>query len=77
MGTKAIVERQKRGFDTVIRIFCIVAALMWLAAMLDHFLALGWDWDPKVLWMAPLMMGFAVVLKFVGHAIFRFIGSNY
>lgn len=77
MDTKAFVERQKRGFETVIRIFAIVVSLMWFAAMLDHWLDLGWGWDEEVLWMGPAMIGFAVVLRFVGHAIFRFIGENY
>ncbi|WP_277983900.1 hypothetical protein [Sphingomonas faeni] len=56
--------------------FAILVSVMWGATLCDWAFDLGWGWDRQILWLAPPMMLFAVVLRFVSMAIFRFAGGD-
>lgn len=53
----------------------IVAALMWLATLADHFLRLGWGWDVRIIWIAPIIVTGALLTRLLGRIIFRWVGA--
>jgi uncharacterized membrane protein YeiH len=77
MSTNSFIEQQRNA----VNIICVLAigflTAMWGATLLDVALDLGWEMDTRVLWAAPLMAAFAVALRFVVFAIFRFVDANY
>lgn len=76
MDTKRFVARQRRGVNRVLAVFVILLSVMWVATFCDWAFNLRWGWDRQILWLAPPMMLFAVVLRFCCMAIFDFVGND-
>ena len=76
MSTDSFIAGQRRGANFILTAFAIVISFMWAATLCDWTFNLGWGWDREILWLAPLMLLFAVVLRFLGMAIFRFVGDD-
>lgn len=77
MTTEAFVNRQRRAVNSVLVLFVGLLAFMWCATFLDWAFGFGWGWDRQILWLAPLMVLFAALVRFCALAIFRFVASNY
>lgn len=75
--TKRFVSQQRSGTNIVVTLFILFALGFWVHALVDWAVDLGWGSDPIVLWMAPLMVAFAFVLRFFCFAIYRFVEKNY
>lgn len=65
-----------RSFEISILMVIIGATLMWLATLADHFLALGWGWDPQIIWIAPVIVAGALLTRTLGRLIFRSVGAS-
>jgi hypothetical protein len=76
MNTERFVAGQRKGVNFVLAAFVIFASVMWSATLCDWVFNLGWGWDRQILWLAPPMMLFAVVLRFFCMAIFRLVGGG-
>lgn len=50
----------------------VVVAVMWIATAADYFLSLGWGWDEQGLWIAPIILAVAILIRLAGNAIIRF-----
>ena len=77
MSMKRIVSEQRNAGNFLFRVIMAGLLLFWLWAALDWLFALGWNADPQILWVAPLMAIFGYGLRFVCMAILRFVESNY
>ena len=77
MTTHHFIRQQRNAVNVICVLVLGFLAVMWGATLLDITLNLGWDMDAQILWAAPLMAAFAVALRFVAFAIFRFVGTNY
>jgi hypothetical protein len=73
MDTERFVAGQRKGLNLFFATFAILLSAMWGATLCDWAFHLGWGWDREILWLAPPMMLFGVVLRFVCMAIFRFV----
>lgn len=51
----------------------VLTTVMWVATLCDQLFKIGWGWDRQILWLAPPMLLFAVVVRFCCTAIFRFV----
>ncbi len=73
MDQRRFVQQQRKGVNAVFVAFAVLATVMWVATLCDQVFKLGWGWDRQILWLAPPMLLFAVVVRFCCMAIFRFI----
>lgn len=76
MSTERFIAGQRRGVNVILTAFAIVVSFMWAATLCDWTFNLGWGWDVEILWLAPLILLFAVVLRSLYMAIFRFVGDD-
>ncbi len=76
MNTERFIADQRKGVNYILAAFVILISIMWVATVCDWALNLGWEWDKQILWLAPPMILFAVVLRFICMAIFRFVGGD-
>lgn len=76
MDTERFIAGQRKGLNFIFAAFAILVTVMWAATLCDWAFNLGWGWDRQGLWLAPLMMLFAVAIRFLGMGILRFISSN-
>ena len=53
----------------------IAAALMWVATVADHFLRLGRDGTLEIIWIAPIIVAGALILRLLSRIIFRSVGA--
>ena len=53
----------------------VAVSLMWLATASDSLFNLDWGWDKKGLWIAPIIIFVAVVVRVAGHGIFQLVGA--
>ena len=58
-------------------IFGTLLVAFWLYALVDWVFALQCESDPHILWAAPLMGLFALVLRVFAQKIFGFVEKNY
>jgi hypothetical protein len=63
------------GFNFTIAVIIVGMCGMWLATLADQTFHLRWGWDHQILWLAPLIVLFALIIRFAGHIIFRFVGA--
>jgi len=63
------------SFKIISLVIAFVVCLMWLATAADHLFGLNWGWDRQILWIAPIIVGVAFLVRFVGKAIFRAVGA--
>jgi hypothetical protein len=77
MNGKRIVDQQRRTTRTFFSIFVGLISLSWLAAAVDVLFELGWGWDRQDLWVLPLVLVFAAILRVFGNAIFKFVETEY
>ncbi len=77
MSTNDFIRQQRNAVNVICVLSIGFLTVMWGATLLDTALGLGWDMDIRTLWAAPLMAAFAVALRFIAFAIFRFVGANY
>ncbi len=49
----------------------IVAACMWVAAVADRLLPLGWGWDVQIIWIAPILIGGTLLTRTLCRLVFR------
>ncbi len=76
MNTERFIAGQRKGVNFVLAAFVTLLTVMWSATFCDWVFNLGWGWDKQIIWLAPPMMLFAIVLHFVCMAIFRFVGGD-
>jgi len=76
MNTERFIAGQRKGVNFILTAFVILTSVMWGATVCDWAFHLGWGWDRQILWLAPPMMLFGVVLRFLCMAIFRFVGGD-
>lgn len=76
MSLERFVAGQRRKLNFTSAAFVILLSGMWAATLCDRVFNLGWGWDSKILWAAPPMVLFAVVLRFLCMVIFRFVGGE-
>ena len=76
MNIERFVAGQRKGVNLVFAAFVVLISVMWVATLCDWAFKLGWGWDRQLLWLAPPMVLFAVVLRFLCMAIFRFVGGD-
>jgi hypothetical protein len=62
--------------NVILVVFVAFVMFMWLATAIDKAFNMGWGWDGQILWLGPPMVLFAVLLRFVATAIFKFVGRN-
>jgi hypothetical protein len=77
MRHEDFITRQRKAMNRVLVLFVGLLGIMWIATVLDKAFNLGWDWDRQILWLAPMMVLFAAILRFWALAIFKFVGRNY
>jgi uncharacterized membrane protein YeiH len=53
----------RKEFDWTFWSIVAVVSVMWGATILDFALGLGWGWDKEVLWVAPLILLTAFVVR--------------
>ena len=75
MNTERFIARQRKGVNVVFAMLVILLSIMWSATLCDWVFKLGWGWDRQILLGAPLMMVFAIILRFFCLAIFRFTAN--
>ena len=51
-----------------------VVSLMWVATFLDFAFELGWGWDRRALWMAPLILMITAIVRLFHVAVDKFMG---
>lgn len=72
-------DRYYRGvvgsFNIILLAVAVAGCLMWLATVADRLFSLGWGWDRQILWIAPIIIGGAIIVRLVGHTIFRAVGA--
>ena len=69
-------NRRVTGHFSGICLLIVTAAfVMWIAALGDVILNLGWGWDRQIIWIAPIICLGALAIRFVGRLIFRAIGA--
>ena len=76
MNIERFVSGQRKAVNFIFAAFVILISGMWVTTLCDWRLNLGWGWDKQILWLAPPMMLFAVVLRFLCMVIFRFVGGD-
>lgn len=76
MAFEHFIATQRKGINIICVLFVALVTFMWLATLLDWAFSLGWNWDPQILWLGPLMIMFAGFVRFCAFAIFRFVGSG-
>ncbi len=62
-----------RAFDALCGLIALVAAVIFVASLIDILLKLGWGYDPDNLWIAPAVMIGAGLVHKIGGAIFRLV----
>lgn len=66
-----------RSFNISLSVAALAACVMWLATAADHLFTLGWGWDQQILWISPIIVGGALVVRLLGQAIFRAVGATH
>jgi hypothetical protein len=70
--------RQVAGsFNVGLSLTVFAVSMMWIATAADRLFRLGWGWDRQILWIAPIIVGGALVVRLVGHSIFRAVGATH
>jgi hypothetical protein len=64
-----------RSTDLTCWAVVILAALMWVATLADHILQLGWGWDIQIIWIAPIIIGVALLTRKLSRVVFRSVGA--
>jgi hypothetical protein len=64
-----------RSTDLTCWAVVILAGLMWLATLADHFLRLGWGWDVQIIWVAPIIIGGGLLVRKLSRRIYRWVGA--
>lgn len=64
------------GFNLSIVAIIVAVSGMWLATLVDYLFHLGWGWDRQILWVAPIIIVGAMLVRLIGHAVFRLIGAQ-
>ncbi len=64
-----------RSTDLTCWAVVILAAFMWVATLADHLLRLGWGWDTQIIWIAPIIVGGALLTRKLSHVLFRWVGA--
>jgi hypothetical protein len=77
MSDQRFVDGQRKRLNIVFALFVSLLTLMWVATALDAAFSLGWGWDRQGLWLGPLMVAFAILVRLAALAMLRFVGSNY
>jgi hypothetical protein len=52
-----------RSTDIICLGTALLAVLMWLAAVADQVLGLRWGWDVEIVWIAPIIVGGALLIR--------------
>ena len=53
----------------------VMVSFMWLATIADRLLGLKWGWDRQIIWIAPIILLGAIIVRSIGHGIFRLFGA--
>jgi hypothetical protein len=64
-----------RSTDLVCWLVVSLAAIMWVATVMDHFLRFGWGWHIQIIWIAPIIVGGAMITRLLARVIFRWMGA--
>jgi len=64
------------GFNASTFAVMLAVSGMWLAAVADRSLHLGWGWDRQILWTAPIIILGTMIVRLIGRAIFRWVGAQ-
>lgn len=64
------------GFNFSIIAVIVVVSGMWLATLADYLFDLGWGWDRQIFWIAPIIIVGAMLVRLIGHSVFRVIGAQ-
>ena len=73
MNLECFIASQRRAVNIIFGLFVSLLATMWIVTLCDHVFNLGWGWDKQILWLAPPMMLFAVIVRFCCALMFRFV----
>ncbi|BAI95178.1 hypothetical protein SJA_C1-03440 [Sphingobium indicum UT26S] len=46
-----------------------------MATVTDHLFDMGWGWDARIIWTAPIIVAGAVSVRLIGLAICRAVGA--
>ncbi len=76
MSNERFIAAQLKGVNVIFVMFVTLASTMWVATLCDWAFNLRWGWDRQILWLAPPMVLFALVLRLFCTAIFKFVGDN-
>jgi hypothetical protein len=76
MGLERFILGQRRSVNCVFALFVSLVTFMWLATLLDQSFDMEWGWDRQILWLAPPMVLFALLVRFCAMAVFKFVGRN-
>jgi hypothetical protein len=71
MSYEQFLAGQRKGVNVVFAFFVSLVAFMWVATLVDWAFELDWGWDRQILWLAPLMILFAGLVRFCATAIFQ------
>lgn len=73
MDQRRHIRLQRKGVNAFFVAFVALVSVMWVATLCDQVFVLGWRWDRQILWLAPPMLLFAIVVRFCCMAILRFV----
>lgn len=76
MTDDSFITGQRKGVNIIFAMVASLATVMWCATALDVTFDLQWGWDRQILWLAPLMVLFAAIVRFFAKAIFKFVEGN-
>ena len=76
MKLDQFVASQRRAVILICVVIIAMAMLMWVATSADSALGVGWSLDRQILWLAPPITLFALLLRFCAMAIFKWVGRN-
>lgn len=77
MNIQRFVAGQRKAVDIILTMFVALLSVMWIATVCDWGFNLGWGWDKQIIWLAPPMLLFAMLVRFCCMAIFRFVSDNF
>jgi hypothetical protein len=67
-GTERLVVG---GFNGITIMVTVVVSRTWLATLADQAFYIGWGWDRQILWVAPIIVVGAMLLRLVGRGTLR------
>jgi hypothetical protein len=69
MRYKCFATWFRKDFNPTFRSIVAVVSLMWVSTLLDFAFGLGWGWDRRNLWVAPMVLLIATTVRLCQAAV--------